>query len=313
MARLTEEQVHQACKQITERGEKPTSLVLLKELGFGSLSTITKYLKSYEEANKDREDDLPRVVELSPDLLKVGEDAVKKIWVTASEIATAELEIQRTALDTAQKEANTKVEEALAFSDAQTQKIDDLEQKIEDLLNANSELIENKVTNEKHASEIEAKLASITEKNTALLANEEKLSIENKALYSENSRYKGQIDNLEKEKTSNLLIIKELNTSIGKLNAERDALEVARNDDKTAYKREIEKMEANIAKITKERENAIRELSQYKDKELQESRKVNSSYLKLVSKVEELQEKLEKTIRERDTFELKLRNRKIQP
>ena len=45
--RLTKKDVHAACAEIAELGEQPTALKLLQKLGRGSLTTITKFLNSW--------------------------------------------------------------------------------------------------------------------------------------------------------------------------------------------------------------------------------------------------------------------------
>ena len=84
--RLTEEEVHAACAEIAAQGERPTALILLDKLGRGSLTTITKYLNSWnasDEAKVLGVESLPAIVELPPELTKDGEGLIKKIWAVA--------------------------------------------------------------------------------------------------------------------------------------------------------------------------------------------------------------------------------------
>jgi len=46
--KLSEKDVHDECDNIQSMGEKPTALALFARLNRGSLSTITKYLNSWE-------------------------------------------------------------------------------------------------------------------------------------------------------------------------------------------------------------------------------------------------------------------------
>jgi chromosome segregation ATPase len=114
--RLTEKDVHAACIDIAAQGERPTSLNLLKHFGRGSLTTISKHLRSWndtDQAQAIKVETLPVVVNLPPELAKDGEDLIKKVWHTAKAIADAELEIQREALKQAQ------IDEAFKFSEDQ--------------------------------------------------------------------------------------------------------------------------------------------------------------------------------------------------
>lgn len=128
--RLTEKEVHEACAEIAGRGESPTSLKLLNELGRGSLSTITKYFgtwKESEEAQAFKAEELPAVVQLPEELTKEGEDLLKRMWNVAKNLTDAELDIQREALKQAEQASQKRVEEAFAFSEAQSLKIERLE------------------------------------------------------------------------------------------------------------------------------------------------------------------------------------------
>lgn len=130
-ARLTEQDVHAACGEIAAQGERPTALKLLDELGRGSLTTITKYLNSWnatDEAQAIKAEELPTLVQLPEELSKDGEELLKKIWNIAKGIADSELDVQREALRQAEKDTQVRVEEAFAFSEAQAMKIERLEE-----------------------------------------------------------------------------------------------------------------------------------------------------------------------------------------
>ncbi len=133
MAKLTEEDVHTACNEIISQGEKPTALKLLDSLGKGSLTTISKYLTTWsatDEAQAAEVESLPAVVALPEQLTQDGEDLLKKIWNVAKSISDADIEIQREALKQAEAANQAKVEEAFAFSEAQSLKIERLEEEI---------------------------------------------------------------------------------------------------------------------------------------------------------------------------------------
>lgn len=134
--RLTEEEIHEACAEIAAQGERPTALNLLDKLGRGSLTTITKYLNSWnesDEAQAIKAEALPAVIKLPTELSKEGEELLKKIWHVAKGLTDAELEIQREALKQAEIANQAKVEEAFKFSEAQTMKIDRLEDTLTEL------------------------------------------------------------------------------------------------------------------------------------------------------------------------------------
>ena len=132
--KLTEDEVHEACSEIVSQGERPTALNLLDKLGRGSLTTITKYLNSWnssDEAQAVKAENLPTVVKLPPELLKEGDDLLKKMWNVAKSITDAELDVQREALKQAEIANQAKVEEAFKFSEAQSLKIERLEEELQ--------------------------------------------------------------------------------------------------------------------------------------------------------------------------------------
>ncbi|WP_333875763.1 DNA-binding protein [Methylobacter sp.] len=129
-SRLTEEEVHAACIDMAGQGERPTVIKLRGQLGRGSMTTITKYLNSWndtDQAQAIKAEALPAVVNLPRELATAGEDLVKKVWHAAKAIADAELEIQREALKQAEVINKAKVEEAFKFSEDQEAKIEQIE------------------------------------------------------------------------------------------------------------------------------------------------------------------------------------------
>ncbi len=184
--RLTEEEVHQACAEIAAQGERPTSLNLLDKLGRGSLTTITKYLNSWNETDDAQAIDaesLPAVVQLPSELSKEGEDLLKKMWSVAKTLTDNDLEIQREALKQAEIANQKKVEEAFKFSEAQSMKIEWLEENLAKL---------------KEQFDIEFKSHKLT---TSSLNDAEKVNIglskDNEQLQNEIQELKNKILSLE--------------------------------------------------------------------------------------------------------------------
>ena len=128
--RLTEAEVHTACAELAAQGERPTALTLLGKLGRGSLSTISKHLNSWRssaDAQALNANTLPITVVLPQELEKIGDELLKKLWSLAKTLTDAELENQREALRQTELANQTKVEEAFAFSEAQTLKLERIE------------------------------------------------------------------------------------------------------------------------------------------------------------------------------------------
>ena len=184
--RLTEDEVHAACAEIAAQGERPTSLTLLDRLGRGSLTTITKYLNSWnasDEAKVLGVESLPAIVELPPELTRDGENLIKKIWTIAKGIADEELDIQREALKQAEITTQGKVEEAFKFSEAQALK----NERLEDTLTVLKAQL-----NEKHQDYAQ----TVTQLNEAEKANVG-LSKDNDQLRHEIDGLKNQVATLE--------------------------------------------------------------------------------------------------------------------
>ena len=184
--RLTEEEVHAACAEIAAQGERPTALTLLDKLGRGSLTTITKYLNSWnasDEAKLLGAETLPAIIELPAELTKDGESLIKKIWAIAKGIADEELDIQREALKQAEITNQMKVEEAFKFSEAQALK----NERLEDTLTALKAQLD-----EKQQDYVQA----VTKLNDAEKINVG-LSKDNDRLQQEISALKNQVTTLE--------------------------------------------------------------------------------------------------------------------
>lgn len=184
--RLTEEEVHTACAEIAAQGERPTALTLLDKLGRGSLTTITKYLNSWnasDEAKLLGAETLPAIIELPAELTKDGESLIKKIWAIAKGIADEELDIQREALKQAEITNQMKVEEAFKFSEAQALK----NERLEDTLTALKAQLD-----EKQQDYVQA----VTKLNDAEKINVG-LSKDNDRLQQEISALKNQVTTLE--------------------------------------------------------------------------------------------------------------------
>ncbi len=186
--KLAEEEVHIACAEIAAQGERPTSLNLLDKIGRGSLTTITKYLNSWnasDEAQAIDAESLPAVVQLPSELSKEGEDLLKKMWNVAKNITDNELDIQREALKQAEIANQSKVEEAFKFSEAQSMKIERLEEDFMSMKNQlDAEFTEHKKT--------ESKLNGAEKENVALTKDNEQLQneiqgLKNKTLSLEES------------------------------------------------------------------------------------------------------------------------------
>jgi len=254
--RLTEDEVHTACAEIATQGERPTSLSLLDKLGRGSLTTITKYLNSWNasgDAQAIEAETLPAVIKLPDELSKEGEDLLKKMWNVAKNITDSELDIQREALKQAEVENQAKVKEAFAFSEAQAMKIERLE---EDFISMKNQL-DTEFTTHKHTG---SKLNEAEKTNVGL-------SKDNEQLQNEIQDFKNQVAALEETNNSINQNKQDLQENYGK--------EIKAKDD------EIRVLEIELGKVNEKFNSSVttnnKLISDLKDK----SEKLLSSAIEL--------------------------------
>ena len=294
-ARLTEEEVHIACAEIAAQGERPTSLNLLDKLGRGSLTTITKYLNSWnksDDAQAINAESLPAVVQLPSELSKEGEDLLKKMWNVAKNITDKELEIQREALKQAEIANQSKVEEAFKFSEAQSMKIERLE---EDFISMKNQLVE------KHREYRQAVdgLNDAEKTNVGLSKDNDQLKYEISdlkkqivVLEEKNKVAKQDSQALQKDHAKELKMkdteIKALDMQLHKLQAALE-LAVQSNDqlksDIKGKESDLLKCVVELEKVTVRHESSSKELKLLKV-ELKGANKVASDAEKLVAKLE---------------------------
>jgi len=294
-SRLTEADVHAACVSIAEQGERPTALTLLDKLGRGSLTTITKYLNSWnasDEAKVLGAETLPAIVKLPPELTKDGEELIKKIWSIAKGIADEELDIQRDALKQAELATHSKVEEAFKFSEAQAMKIERLEDVLSDLKDELAEEQNN------HAK-------TVTQLNEAEKANVG-LSKDNDQLRHEISELKKQVSTLEEGNKAALQekqdLLKEHAAALKQKDTEIRAFDIQVHELKTSldsvvtsndqFKSDLKSRESELAgrtieleKLSVRHEAAVAELNTLKT-DLAAAKKATAGAEKLVANLE---------------------------
>lgn len=128
--RLTEEEVHAAAEELQLNGGKVGSIEIYRFLGRGSLTTITNFLKTWHQEEKEAA--LPALI-MPETLKKSAEQLIIKVWCESQALAEQELKSQQEALRQAEALANKKITEAEAFSEEQAAQIEALETKIEEL------------------------------------------------------------------------------------------------------------------------------------------------------------------------------------
>ena len=142
-SRLTEQEVHQAIKDLIDSGENVSSLSLLRNLGRGSLTTITKYLSSFNELNHTEEPySSAKLSELPDNLNRSAKLMAIKIWNEAQALANQELENQRNILEHAAKISSEKIHEAEIFSEEQANRLEEQEKATQETVLELKQMIE---------------------------------------------------------------------------------------------------------------------------------------------------------------------------
>jgi chromosome segregation ATPase len=220
--RLTEEEVHTAADELKENGVKVSSIEVYKFLGRGSLTTITNFLKTWNQ--EETMTALPALISLPESLSKAAEQLIIKLWAESQILADKEINVQREALRQAEALAAEKIAEAEAFSEEQAAKIEALETQIEaiqkDRDEQHSDWIKEieKAHNERHSESI--KLATCEQK---LNEAEKRFDYVNNAL-------------LEQQQTNQELIAENI-TLKAKLEADLQKLEKSEDNLKKAEER----------------------------------------------------------------------------
>ena len=283
--RLTEEEVHTACTEISAQGERPTALNLLDKIGRGSLTTISKYLTTWNSSDAAQAlnvDSLPVVAQLPEELSKDSADLIKKIWNMAKGIADNELDIQREALKQAEITNQLKVEEAFKFSEAQALKIERLE---DDFLSIKNLLDEKQQEYRQTVNDLNA-----AEKS-------------NVGLSKDNEQLQHEIDNLQQQLSTlsqqNKILIQEKNTE------RKEFSDLTKQKDNDIKKIEIDLVKSN-EKLTSSVNTNNKLIADLNDKtatissltlELEEtkneSKTLNKNVLHSIKEVEHLRGQLE--------------------
>jgi len=219
--RLTEQDVHNAIAEMIAAGDKPSALNLLKMLGRGSLTTISKFMTSYfsaldagtGEVNPPALMEVPREIGLSSELL------VKKLWADARALANQEIESQRAALVQAEAEAALKVTEAMEFSELQARRIEELENLVDELRTM--------LNDEKHEmGKLQETIKAMTLDGSHELRKRELAEHDVELLKKHINDYKKTIDTLTIKSEADIRSLKEKDRTIKELEKLNNALEL---------------------------------------------------------------------------------------
>ena len=228
---ITQELVFNAASEIVRQGEKPTVLTVHKLLGRGSFSTVTKYLKLWEESSEAAEarvDSLPKETTVPDALSSDTEALVKKLWTAAKSIADEQLTIERHTLEEAKAQYQAEVEQAIDLADQATEKHEELTELFDEasekykseLMQLNGMMAEEKQKNAVHEQDKERFRAIIKDQSVTLerLTEEQKLQSEELAVKkSDIERLKTQAEEQNKSLNNSKMLLEAANNEVSTL------------------------------------------------------------------------------------------------
>lgn len=128
--RLQESDVHEVCRQLISTGQKPTVVKLFNQLQRGSMTTIQKFLNTFNDDLTDNSGavDLPKFDALADETVKLSFDALMaKVYKIAYDKAREDFTGERDRLTAEITALNAELVECREFCDSQSGLIENLE------------------------------------------------------------------------------------------------------------------------------------------------------------------------------------------
>ena len=268
--RLVEsEDVSRIANDIRDRGEQPTALNIYDELGRGSLTTITKFLKEWITRDENQQaENLPVEIEVPIKLQAQSSKWIKALWNCASIEAEQNFEDMKIAVKTEVEEISELLNESQIFCERQNVKlltaqseidlqVEQLASGAQDLEDKNSIIGSLRKINNDLQLEVSV-LKAEADKDAALIADlkqaESLINNENKSLSTKVESIDGANKQLTEEKnqlqeTNNTLSLemKELFNKIDIINNEKSIL----NTEKSTLQARFNDIEKQLSRIEK--------------------------------------------------------------
>jgi ABC-type enterochelin transport system substrate-binding protein len=134
--RLQESDVHEVCRQLISTGQKPTVVKLFNQLQRGSMTTIQKFLNTFNDDLTDNSGavELPKFDALADETVKLSFDALMaKVYKIAYDKAREDFTGEKDRLTAEITALNAELVECREFSDSQSGLIETLEKTTEQL------------------------------------------------------------------------------------------------------------------------------------------------------------------------------------
>lgn len=141
MAKLTKSQIFDAIKAIQDNGDKPTSKLLLDYLGSGSFTTITKYLREYEQENTiGGLEGLSLSVAIPSQLQQSLSSFANSLWSIAQRSAEESVEHEKQQYEDLKQQNHKQLTDAISFAEQRQCELEKLMLEVVELKESANEL-----------------------------------------------------------------------------------------------------------------------------------------------------------------------------
>ena len=260
--KLTDDQIFTAADELVAEGEKATVAAVRAYLGRGSLTTITKALKTWREARKTSNDSVPS----APDnLVSRFTSLANGVWRDAYTAAELVFKGEKDALESQMQEQATELEAMTRIADAANEKIEEQEAALESLNASLKSETDSRSKAEQANALLEQQVESLKQTISKLEADRE--SIRERAdkdkgeMFERIETLRGERDALEQQHQEQSA---ELDVANAKLKEQESELKSAlatrtqAEQSNALLEQQVQSLKETISKLETERE-AIRE------------------------------------------------------
>jgi len=164
--RLTEQDVHNAAQTLIDDGQQASALAVFKQLERGSLTTITKHLKTFHNERVLIDEPL-QALHLPDHLSQSAQKLIEQMWQHSNVIAHEQLLEKEHALITQEKALEKKAVEQASVQEEQLKTIDMLKK---DLARQDMQIHKLQASMDSAQNKIDKQSQKITESNQKILS-----------------------------------------------------------------------------------------------------------------------------------------------
>jgi len=164
--RLTEQDVHNAAQTLIDNRQQASALAVFKQLERGSLTTITKYLKTFHNERVHIDEPL-QALHLPDHLSQSAQKLIEQMWQHSNVIANEHLSEKEDALITQEKALEKKAVEQAAVQEEQLKTIEILKK---DLARQDMQIHKLQASLDSAQNKMDKQSQKITESNQKILS-----------------------------------------------------------------------------------------------------------------------------------------------